>query len=69
MFRDNPKLMAQRVAMAAVGIAMAMSLGLSDAGVASAAAPANKIKTGAPWTMEEKFNGACEHVFFLTATH
>ena len=41
--------MVQRVAMAAAGIAMATSLGVSGAGMASAAAPALHVTFGSNW--------------------
>ena len=67
--------MTQRVAMAAAGIAMVTSLGLSGAGTASAAAapapaPAgNHIQDDVQWTVS--FNSAkrCQRVFFFTTTH
>ena len=50
---------------------MATSLGLSGAGVASAATPALKIKSGAIWTFEvtaQVGGGACEQERFNTTT-
>ncbi len=44
---------------------MATSFVLAGAGMASAAAPALKIKNGAIWTLEVK-NGPCEHDLFNT---
>ncbi len=54
----------RRAAMAATSIAVATSVGLAGAGVASAAAPAIKIKPGAIWTLEEKEFSACEQDVF-----
>lgn len=55
--------MVQRAAMVATGIAMATSFGLTGAGMASAAAPALKIKPGSQWTLEDhgiEHTGGCE---------
>ena len=44
--------MLRRAAVIAAGLAMATSFGFAGAGMASAAAPALKIKPGAIWSME-----------------
>ncbi len=61
--------MLRRAAVTAAGLAMATSFGLAGAGVASAAAPALKIKPNAIWTLEIKGVPGCEHDQFSTATH
>ena len=53
----------RRAAAIAAGLAMATSFGLAGAGMASAAAPALKIKPGATWTFESSARG-CEHDVF-----
>ena len=58
----------RRGAVIAAGLAMATSFGLAGAGMASAAAPALKIKSGATWTLEVK-NAGCEQDHFNTTTH
>jgi hypothetical protein len=55
--------MKARWAMVASGLAMATSFGLTGAGIASAAAPALKIKPGATWTLEIKGAGCEQEVF------
>jgi len=60
---------ARRAAMAATGIALATSLGLSGVCIASAAAPAAKIKSGAIWTLETTVLGLCFKDTFNTTTH
>ena len=59
----------QRVAMAATGLALVTSLGLSTVSIASAAAPAAKIKQGAAWTLRPPVLGLCFNVTFNTTTH
>ncbi len=53
----------RRAAVIAAGLGMATSVGLTGAGVASAAAPALKIKPGATWTFEAK-HARCEQEVF-----
>jgi hypothetical protein len=60
--------MLRRAAVITAGLAMAASFGLAGAGVASAAAPALKIKPNAIWTFEIKGN-SCDQEKFDTATH
>ena len=60
--------MVRQSAMVASGLALATSLGLTGAGVASAAVPALKIKPGAIWTLEMR-HGACEHDTFDPTFH
>jgi hypothetical protein len=55
--------MLRRSAAMVSGLAMATSLGLAGAGVASAAAPALKVKPGSHWTFEDhgiEHTGGCE---------
>jgi hypothetical protein len=58
----------RRAAMVASGLALTASLGLTGAGVASAASPALIIKAHSIWTAELK-GGGCEHVQFTDAGH
>ena len=51
--------MLRRAAAITAGLAMATAFGLAGAAVASAAAPALKIKPGATWTIEVN-GGGCE---------
>jgi hypothetical protein len=60
--------MVRRAAMVASSLALATSFGLTGAGMASAAAPALKIKPGAIWTLEMR-HGACEHDIFDLIFH
>jgi hypothetical protein len=60
--------MLRRAAVIAAGLAMATSFGLAGAGLASAAAPALKIKPNAIWTLEVK-GFWCEQDQFNTVTH
>lgn len=60
--------MKARWAMAASGLAMVTSFGLAGAGLASAAAPALKIKPGATWTLEIKGAGCEQEVFQSNGT-
>jgi hypothetical protein len=60
--------MVRRAAMVASGLALATSLGLTGAGMASATVPALKIKPGAIWTLEVR-HGACEHDTFDLTFH
>ena len=55
----------RRSAAIAAGLAMATSFGLAGAGMASAAAPALKIKPFATWTLESK-SGGCQLDSFNT---
>jgi hypothetical protein len=55
--------------MAATGLALATSLGLSGVCVASAATSAAKIKSGAIWTLETPVLGLCYKDTFNTTTH
>jgi hypothetical protein len=59
---------ARRAVMVATGVAMATSLGLWGAGIASAAAPTAKIKSGATWTLEVT-GGFCLYETFNATTH
>ena len=59
---------AQRGAMVATGITIAASVGLAGRRVASAAAPAGKIKSATIWTLELS-PGLCFHDTFNTTTH
>jgi hypothetical protein len=55
--------MVRRTAMVATGLAVATSFGLAGAGMASAAAPALKIKPGSQWTLEDhgiEHTGGCK---------
>jgi hypothetical protein len=55
--------MLRRAAVTVAGLAMATSFGLAGAGVASAAAPALKVKPGSQWTLEDhgiEGTGGCE---------
>lgn len=57
-------------AMVAIGMTIATTLGLTGAGMASAAAPALKVKPGATtWTMVIGGGLACEVDTFNTTTH
>jgi hypothetical protein len=60
--------MLRRAAAIAAGLVMATSFGLAGAGLASASAPALKIKPFATWTVEFKVGnkGTCEQVSFNT---
>jgi hypothetical protein len=58
----------RRAAMVASGVAVAATFGLTGAGMASAAAPALKIKPNATWTIEVT-GAACEVDTFNTTTH
>lgn len=60
--------MVRRAAMVASGLTLATSLGLTGAGVVSAAVPALKIKPSAIWTLEMR-HGACEHDIFDVTFH
>jgi hypothetical protein len=60
--------MKARWAMVASGLAMATSFGLTGAGIASATAPALKIKPGATWTIEIKGAGCEQEVFQSNGT-
>ncbi len=60
--------MLQRVAILVAGLATTASIGFAGAGMASAAAPALKIKPGAIWTFEVK-GAACEQDTFDTSLH
>ncbi len=51
------RMVARRVAIVASGLAMATSLGLTGAGVASAAVPALEIKPGATWSISIEGDG------------
>ena len=54
---------ARRATMLVTGIALATSFGLTGAAMASAAAPALKIKPGSEWTLEDhgiEHTGGCE---------
>jgi hypothetical protein len=53
----------------ATEIAFATSLGVSGVSIASAAASAAKIKSGATWTLEPPVLGLCYKVTFNTSTH
>lgn len=59
----------RQAAMAATGVALAASLGLSGVCTASAAAPAAKIKSDATWTLETPVLGLCYKDTFNTTTH
>jgi hypothetical protein len=48
---------------------MVSSLGLSGVCIASSAAPAAKIKSGATWTLETNVLGLCFKDTFNTTTH
>ncbi len=61
--------MLRRAAVVAAGLAMATSFGLAGAGMASAAAPALKIKPNATWTIEPTSGGGCHQEKFNTTTH
>jgi hypothetical protein len=66
--RQGGNMMLRRAAVIAAGLAMATSFGLSGAGVASAAAPALKIKQQAIWTVEvTEGKLVCELVSFDTS--
>jgi hypothetical protein len=58
----------RRAAMIGTGVVLVTSLGLSGVSIASAAAPAGKIKQGATWTMEVT-GGFCLYETFATTTH
>ena len=58
----------RRAAMVASGLALTASLGLTGAGMASAASPALNIKAHSIWTVEVK-GGGCELVQFTDAGH
>jgi hypothetical protein len=60
----------RRAAMVVTGLAMAASLGLAGAGLASASAPALKIKPHSTWTLELGGGSTgCEVETFNTITH
>ncbi len=59
--------MLRRAAVIAASLAVATSFGLAGAGVASAAAPALKIKNGAIWTIEVN-GGGCQQDKFNTTS-
>ena len=65
---SSKRKMAQRAAMVASGLALAAGVGLTGAGVASAAAPALQIKAHSIWTVEVN-GGGCELVQFTDAGH
>jgi hypothetical protein len=58
----------RRATLAGAGLALAASLGLTGASMASAAAPALTIKAHSIWTVEVK-GGGCELVQFTDAGH
>ena len=59
--------MVHRAALMASGLAMATSLGLAGAGIASSATPSLKIKAGAVWTLRPVGGGSpCEWDKFHT---
>jgi hypothetical protein len=60
--------MLRRTAVTAAGLAVATSFGLAGAGMASAAAPALKIKSGVIWTFELIASG-CQQEKFNATTH
>lgn len=64
----KPRGKVRSTATAASGLALATILGLTGAGMASAAAPALTIKAHSIWTVELK-GGGCELVQFTDAGH
>ena len=64
--------MLRRAAVLMAGLAMATTFGLAGAGMASAAAPALKVKNSALWTFEvtaQVGGQACEQEKFNATTH